>query len=111
MGIVGLGRIGTAMAVRAKGLGMDVAFFDPYKPDGYDKALGLRRFDSLEDLARGSEVLSLHCPLTPETRVVIDARILSLLPSGAFLVNTARGPVVDTAAIPAALDETIYVNE
>mgnify|MGYP001814543009 FL=1 len=104
LGLVGLGRIGTATAVRAKAFGLDVGYYDPYKPHGYDKALGLRRFDSLEDLARGSEVLSLHCPLTPETRGVIDARILSLLPSGAFLVNTARGPVVDTAAIPAALE-------
>jgi len=103
LGIVGLGRIGTATALRAKALGMEVAYYDPYKPLGFDKALGLRRAETLEELVRGSWVLSLHCPLTAETRGMVDARTLSLLPPGAFLVNTARGAVVDTAAIPDAL--------
>jgi D-3-phosphoglycerate dehydrogenase/C-terminal binding protein len=103
LGIVGLGRIGTATALRAKALGIDVAYYDPYKPPGFDKALGLRRVETLEELVRVSWVLSLHCPLTPETRGMIDARTLSLLPPGAFLVNTARGAIVDTAAIPEAL--------
>lgn len=103
LGIVGLGRIGTATALRAKALGMEVAFHDPYKPLGFDEALGLRRVETLEDLARGSWVLSLHCPLTPETRGLVDARTLSLLPPGGFLVNTARGAVVDTAAVADAV--------
>jgi D-3-phosphoglycerate dehydrogenase/C-terminal binding protein len=104
LGLVGLGRIGTATALRAKAFGLDVAYYDPYKPLGFDKALGLRRVDTLEELVRRSEILSLHCPLTPETRGMIDARILSLMPSGAYLVNTARGAVVDTTAIPAAVE-------
>ena len=103
LGIVGLGRIGTATALRAKALGMEVAYHDPYKPPGFDKALGLRRVETLEELVRGSWVLSLHCPLTPETRGMIGARTLSRLPPGAYLVNTARGALVDTAAVPAAL--------
>jgi D-3-phosphoglycerate dehydrogenase/C-terminal binding protein len=103
LGIVGLGRIGTATALRAKALGMEVAYHDPYKPLGFDKALGLRRAETLEELVRGSWVLSLHCPLTPETRGLIDAPTLSLLPPGAFLVNTARGAVVDTAAVADAI--------
>src|SRR5439155_12624045 len=70
-GIIGLGRIGTATAVRAKALGMDVAFYDPHKPDGYDKALGLRRVEKLDELLRQSFVLSLHCPLTAETRHIV----------------------------------------
>jgi C-terminal binding protein len=102
-GAVGLGRIGTAAALRAKALGMDVAFYDPYAPDGHDKALGVRRVETLDELLRQSFVLSLHCPLTPETRHLIDARALSLLPRGSYLVNTARGAVVDTTAIPAAI--------
>ena len=103
LGIVGLGRIGTATALRAKSLGMEVAYYDPYRPLGFDKALGLRRMATLEELVRSSWILSLHCPLTPETRGMIDARMLSLLPHGAYLVNTARGALLDTAAIPAAV--------
>jgi D-3-phosphoglycerate dehydrogenase/C-terminal binding protein len=103
-GVVGLGRIGTATALRAKALGMDVVFHDPYLPDGVDKAVGVRRAESLEELLAQSRVLSLHCPLTPETRHLIDATALEKLPKGAFLVNTARGAVVDVSAVLPALE-------
>jgi D-3-phosphoglycerate dehydrogenase/C-terminal binding protein len=103
LGIVGLGRIGTAAAIRGKALGMDVAFYDPYKPDGYDKAMGIRRVDTFEDLLAESFVLSLHCPLTEETRGMVDGKALGRMPRGSYLINTARGSVVDTAAIPAAI--------
>ena len=102
-GVVGLGRIGTAAALRAKAFGMDVVFYDPLKPDGYDKALGVRRAETLEELLGQSYVVSLHCPLTEQTRHLINARTLALMPPGSFLVNTARGEVVDTEAIPDAL--------
>ncbi|MBY0455992.1 MAG: C-terminal binding protein, partial [Gemmataceae bacterium] len=102
-GVIGLGCIGTAAALRAKALGMDVAFFDPYKPDGYDKALGVRRVERLDDLLKQAFVLSVHCPLTPETRHIVDARAISLMPDGAFLVNTSRGATVDATAIPDAI--------
>lgn len=101
--IVGLGRIGIATALRAKALGMDAVFYDPYRQDGFDKALGIRRAESVEELFRQAFVLSLHCPLTPETRHLVNAESLAWLPRGTFLVNTARGGVVDTAAIPEAL--------
>jgi C-terminal binding protein len=103
LGIVGLGRIGTATALRAKALGMNVGFYDPYVPDGTDKSLGVCRASSLDDLLRQSHALSLHCPLTDETRHMIDAAAIALLPRGAFLVNTARGAIVDTNAIPPAI--------
>jgi D-3-phosphoglycerate dehydrogenase/C-terminal binding protein len=102
-GIVGLGRIGPPPALRAKAVGMQVAYYDPHKPLGFDKALDLRRAATLEELVRGCFVLSLHCPLTQETRRMIDARVLSLLPPGAYVVNTARGAVVDGAAVLAAV--------
>ncbi len=102
-GIIGLGRIGSAAALRAKALGMDVAFYDPLKQDGYDKALGVRRVEKLDDLLAQSFVLSVHCPLTPDTRNIVDARALALMPAGSYLVNTARGATVDAAAIPAAV--------
>jgi D-3-phosphoglycerate dehydrogenase/C-terminal binding protein len=103
LGIVGLGRIGTAMALRGKALGMDVLFHDPYKPDGYEKALGIRRTESLDDLLSQSLIVSLHCPHTQETHHLIDAAALEKMPRGSYLVNTARGAVVDNAAIPEAL--------
>jgi len=103
LGIVGLGRIGTCMALRGKAIGMDVAFYDPYKPDGYDKALGIRRVESLEELLAESRALSLHCPLTAETRHLIDAAAIAAMPRASYLVTTARGGVVDCRAIPDAL--------
>lgn len=102
-GVVGLGRIGTAVALRAKALGMHVAFYDPYKIDGYDRALGLRRVETIEELLAESYVVSCHCPLTTETRHLINADSLRLMQPGGYLVNTSRGAVVDVAAIPEAL--------
>jgi D-3-phosphoglycerate dehydrogenase/C-terminal binding protein len=101
--VVGLGRIGTATAVRAQALGMDVVFYDPYVADGYDKSLGVRRAETLEELCRQAFVLSLHCPLTPETQGMVQAETISWLAAGAYLVNTARGPIVDTRILPEAL--------
>ncbi|MCL4166028.1 UNVERIFIED_CONTAM: hypothetical protein GTU68_010921, partial [Idotea baltica] len=98
-GIVGCGRIGTATALRAKAFGFDVIFFDPYVPDGIDKALGIRRVDDLGALLESSHIVSLHCPLTAETRGLIGAGEISQMPCGSFLVNTARGGVVDTSAV------------
>jgi C-terminal binding protein len=103
IGIVGLGRIGIAAALRAKALGMDVIFYDPYRPDGFDKALGIRRAEGLQSLLEQVEVLSLHCPLTTATHHLINEKTLTYLPQGSYLVNTSRGAVVDTEAIPAAI--------
>jgi len=102
-GIVGLGRIGMATAVRAKALGMEVLFYDPLKPDGYDKAVGVRRVETFVELLEVSFVVSLHTPLTPETRHLINAETIALMPRGSYLVNTSRGAVVDLAAIPDAI--------
>lgn len=99
LGIVGCGRIGTATALRAKAFGLNIAFFDPYSPPGLDKALGIERATSLDALLEQSDFLSLHCYLSAETHHLIDARALARLPKGAFLINTARGPVVDQNAL------------
>ena len=103
-GIVGLGRIGTATALRAKALGMQVIFYDPLLPDGCDKMIGVRRVDTLRDLMTESDVVSLHCPRTSETQDMINAESLSWMRDGSYLVNTARGAVVDVTAIPMALE-------
>src|SRR5690606_6611534 len=83
--------------------GMDVSFYDPNKQDGYDKALGIRRLEKLDTLLEESKTISLHCPLTAETHHLINRETLGLMPQGSFLVNTARGAVVETTAIPEAL--------
>src|SRR4051812_6680922 len=101
--ILGLGRIGTATATRAKALGMDVIFYDPYKPDGYDKALGIRRIESFDEFLALAHVLSCHCPLTPETHHIINAASIEKMPRGSYLINTSRGNVVDVVAIPDAI--------
>ena len=103
-GIVGLGRIGTAAALRAKALGMDVVFYDPYKPTGYEKVAGrAARRKRRRTVRRKATFSSLHCPLTDETHHLVNRRTLAMLPAGAYLINTARGAVVDTAALPEAL--------
>jgi phosphoglycerate dehydrogenase-like enzyme len=102
-GLLGLGRIGTATALRAKALGFRVIFHDPYAPAGTHKALGLERAASLDDLLRASDTLSVHCPLSAETRGLIGEREIALLKPGSFLVNTARGDIVRKAAVFAAL--------
>lgn len=104
-GIVGLGRIGTATALRAKALGFKVVFYDPYLANGADKAVSLRRVRTLNELLAQSDVLSLHCPLNDETRHLIAERELALMKPDAFIVNTARGAIIQKSAILAALRE------
>jgi C-terminal binding protein len=98
-GVLGAGRIGTAAALRAKALGYDVVFYDPYVRDGYDKALGIRRAQSLEELLIQSHIVSCHCLLSEETRHIINSETIDLLPRGSYLVNTARGGIVDPLAV------------
>ncbi len=98
-GIVGIGRIGTAAALRAKALGMDVVYFDPYAPQGRDKSLGVRGVETLEELLGQAHIVSLHCPNTPETKHLINPTTVAQMRAGAFLVNTARGAVVDVLAV------------
>ena len=102
-GIVGMGRIATAVALRAKAFNFRVVFYDPYLPNGTELGLGILRAKTLEDLLRQTDTLSIHTPLTAETRGMIGANELDLLPKGAVVVNTARGPIVDIDALAAAL--------
>jgi len=104
LGIVGLGRIGAATAMRAKAFGMRVGFYDPYRPAGWDKALGIARYHTLDELARDSDVVSLHTPLTAETRGMIGREFFAATRRGVVLVNTARGPIVDWPAFRDAFE-------
>lgn len=103
-GVVGLGRIGTAAALRAKAFGMDVVFYDPYKPNGSDLAIGVRRVDSLAELFSQSDIVSIHVPLSDDTVDLIDAEVLSHSKEGLILINSARGPLVDLEALYDAME-------
>jgi C-terminal binding protein len=102
-GVVGCGRIGTATALRAKAFGFEVRFYDPYVASGYEKALGVGRDNSLEELLAKADVVSLHVPLTGETQHMIDTPQLQGMKREAFLINTSRGPVIRRLAIEQAL--------
>lgn len=104
IGLIGLGRIGTATALRAKALGLNVLFYDPYVVDGLDKAIGVTRCDSLEEMLPRCQIVSVHTPRTPETQHIMNAKTIAMLPKGAFLVNTARGGCVDVYAVLAAIE-------
>jgi D-3-phosphoglycerate dehydrogenase/C-terminal binding protein len=104
-GVVGLGRIGLAVAQRAAAFGIRVVFHDPYNHPGIEKALGIERRHHLDDLLAESDVVSLHVPLTPDTRHLLDAARLHRMKPGSLLINTARGALIDVSALPAALAE------
>jgi D-3-phosphoglycerate dehydrogenase/C-terminal binding protein len=102
-GIIGFGRIGQAFALRAKAFGLDIVFYDPFVPDGTEKSFGVRRSDSLDELLHQSFVVSVHCPRTPETIGLINHATISKMPPGSYLINTARGEIVQTDAIADAI--------
>jgi glyoxylate reductase len=101
LGIIGLGRIGTMVAKLAKGFGMNV-LYNKSQPDDEADNLGLK-FMSLDDLLAASDFISLHVPLTDTTRHMINDSTLAKIKKGVFLINTARGPVVDERALVIAL--------
>ncbi len=104
VGLIGCGRIGTAAALRFKALGLRVLFYDPFATPGLDKAIGMERCYSLEEMLPQCLFLSVHTPLTPKTKHIVNDATLALLPKGAYLVNTARGPCVSGDAVVRALE-------
>lgn len=105
LGIVGLGRIGSAVALRAKAFGFNVIFYDPYLSDGIEKSLGLERVYTLQDLLFKSDCVSLHCSLNEHNHHLINEYTIKQMRPGAFLVNTARGGLVEEAALASALKD------
>jgi lactate dehydrogenase-like 2-hydroxyacid dehydrogenase len=102
-GVLGLGRIGTAAAMRARGFEMDIAFCDPYLPAGTERAFGFRRCETAEDLFASCDIISVHTPLTGETAGIIGPKTLAAARPGLVLVNTSRGGTTDLDAVEAAL--------
>ena len=102
-GIVGFGAIGTAVVPKARGLGMDVVASDPYAPQALFEALGVER-EPLDALLARADVISLHCPLTAETRGLLSTSEFDQMKESAVLVNTARGGILDEAALVDAIE-------
>lgn len=97
VGVVGLGKIGESFARIVRGFGCDVLAFDPYADEAGARDLGIE-LTSLEDLLSRSDIVSLHCPLTPESRHLIDDDAIARMKQGSMLINTSRGALVDTHA-------------
>ena len=104
IGIVGMGNIGTRMAIRARAFEMNFLVSDPYIPESHVTALG-GKLTSLEELLRNADFVTLHCPLTAETKRMIDEPRLGLMKPSAYLINAARGGVVSEDALWRALKE------
>lgn len=102
IGIVGLGRIGAAVARRFAAFGCKVAFYDPYRPSGWEKSLRLERCERLHDLLDRCALISLHTPLTADTQSLIGEAELRRL-AGKYLVNTARGGLIEPSALARAI--------
>jgi D-3-phosphoglycerate dehydrogenase len=103
LGLIGFGHIPRALAPKAVAFGLKVLAHDPHVPDGELRALDVEAA-SFDDVLRRSDFISLHAPLTPATRGLIAAAAFAKMKPGAFLINTARGPLVDETALIAALD-------
>jgi len=107
MGVVGFGRIGRASAAIAKAFGMKVIAYDAYVPDSGDPEIEMV---GLERLFRESDAITLHCPLTPETENLVNAERLALMKPTAFVINTSRGPVVNSADLADALNRGVIAG-
>lgn len=109
LGLVGLGRIGTAMAKRARGFAMRVLYYDPQRRLDAEHDLGITYAD-LDTIVQQADFLSLHTPLTATTRHLINAAVLRQMKPTAILINTARGPIVDQAALYVALRDGVIAG-
>ena len=108
-GVIGLGRIGTAAARRAAAFDMDVTFFDPYIPDGMELALNFHRARSLHELMGESDIVSVHTPLTDETRNLLNRDVFAVAKPGIIVINSARGGIIDIGALRDAMRSDIVL--
>lgn len=106
LGIIGMGRIGQAVAHRARAFGLEIVYHNRQRlPVAFENMLGARYEEDLDAMIAGADILSLHCPATPETHHILDARRIALMKRDAYVINTARGELIDEVALTAALEE------
>jgi D-3-phosphoglycerate dehydrogenase len=94
LGVIGAGRIGGSVILKANALRFQTYFYDPYLSSGTEKMLGAKRFDSLDELLETCDIISINCPLNKETNAMVDEKFIAKMKKGASLVNTARGAIV-----------------
>ena len=120
LGIVGMGRIGQAVAHRARAFGLAIAYYNRKPlPEALERILGARYVGKIDDLVAEADILTLHCPLSDETRGLMDARRFAMMKLGSSIINTARGELIDNDALIAALQSghlagaglDVYPNE
>ena len=105
LGIIGMGRIGQAVAHRARAFGLEIAYTNRKAlPEALERMLGARYVGDVDALMAEADILTLHCPLTADTRHLIDARRIALMKPGSSIINTARGELIDQEALIAALE-------
>jgi glyoxylate reductase len=104
LGIIGLGRIGSRVAMHGvKGFDMKVLYFDPKRNEEFEKEMGAEYRDNVEDLLKESDFVSIHVPLLPQTKHIMNAERLAIMKKTAYLINTSRGPVINEKALVQAL--------
>lgn len=103
MALMGMGAIAQATGRMGKGLGLQLCGYDPYASQTAFEQLGASRCDSFDALLEQSDILSLHCPLTDQTRGILNADAIGRMPAGSYVINTARGGLIDEAALVAAI--------
>ena len=103
LGVVGFGRIGTAVALRAQAFGMRIAFYDPHLPNGAELPFGYTRARTISELLGLADVLTIHAPLTEDTHSMINGVAVAAMKQDAYLINTARGAICETGALLAGL--------
>ncbi|KAL0489963.1 C-terminal binding protein [Acrasis kona] len=103
LGIIGLGSIGMTLALRAKAFNMKVSYFDPKVPPATNKSLGIHKYDTVDELLKNADVISLHCPLVEKTKNILNADAFKKCKKGVYVINVARGELIDEKALVEAL--------
>tara|TARA_A100001011_G_scaffold394757_1_gene487921 strand:+ start:2414 stop:3418 length:1005 start_codon:yes stop_codon:yes gene_type:complete len=99
LGIIGLGRIGSSLALRMKNFDMQVGFYDPYVGSGYEKVLGIKKYETLDELKSNSSIISINATLNSETKKMVNEKFINSLNNNTILINTARGAIVENLDI------------
>ncbi len=105
LGFIGIGRIGWEVAVRCKAFGMDIVAYDPYLPKEHAAKLGGKMVDTVEEVYAEADIITIHTPLTPETKHMIGKKEFELMQNTAFIINCARGGIIDEDALYVALKD------